>query len=126
MTARRKALKPFTFSNGGPQVPKGGIACISLISSVRSSGRYVDVEEFDGHRFEPGSDRLKVADNSTASDIHKVTEVSEHFPTWGFGSLAWYVLTHLHQPIKTVVVNGILILLVVQADITWSLFISCC
>lgn len=72
---RRKALRPFTFSHGGPHVKKGALACVSLHDAMQDEETYGNPKCFNGRRFL----------NTTS----RFTEVSEKYPIWGFGSLAW-------------------------------------
>lgn len=77
---RRKALTDFTFSDGKVHVPAGSTACVSSYDLMHDELTYPNPDEFDGRRF--------VTTKSSARGT-KLTEVSEKFPVWGYGSLAW-------------------------------------
>ena len=79
---RRKALKPFAFSNGGPQIEPGTIACVSSFNLMHDEISYPNADHFDGLRFVSPK-------NDTSMRGTKLTDVSEKFPVWGYGSLAW-------------------------------------
>ncbi|KAL8847470.1 MAG: hypothetical protein Q9221_007496 [Calogaya cf. arnoldii] len=51
MGIRRKALKPYTFSNGGPRVSIGDIACVPSWEIMHDAAKYPNPEMFDGLRF---------------------------------------------------------------------------
>ena len=85
---RRQALQPFKFSDNGPLVPKGAVACTSAYNLMRCDDRYPDGDVFDGHRFMPGASHLRIPEMNQAEYL-KMTEVSDRFVTWGYGSLAW-------------------------------------
>lgn len=78
---RRKALEPYTFQSGAPSVPKGGTACVSAYDLMHDTQHYPSPDSFQGARFVP---KTKAAPQS------KFTEISDKFPVWGYGSLAWY------------------------------------
>ena len=77
---RRKALKPFTFLSTGLQVPTGSIVCVPAYAMMQDEISYPDPYTFDGSRFV-----------SRTSDMRgtKYTDITEKFPVWGYGSLAW-------------------------------------
>lgn len=97
LAIRRKALKPFTFSNGGPHVPTGSMACVSSYDLMHDDGQYPDATKFNGHRF---------ISSTTASSMRgsKFTDISEHFPVWGYGSLACPGRFHASLIMKMVLV----------------------
>jgi len=72
---RRKAMAPFRFSGGGPYIKEGELVCVSLDDAMHDENTYPSADHFDGRRF------MK----TTA----KFTDISEKYPVWGFGSLAW-------------------------------------
>jgi cytochrome P450 len=80
---RRKALEPYTFQGGAPSVPLGGTACVSAHDLMHDPQTYPSPDTFQGARFVP---------SDPGAPQSKFTEVSEKFPVWGYGSLAWYVL----------------------------------
>ncbi|KAI9924226.1 hypothetical protein MW887_007176 [Aspergillus wentii] len=73
MAIRRKALQDYTFSTGSPFVPSGSTVCVSSYDILHYENTYDSPNEFNGGRFVNKS---------------KFSEVSEHFPIWGYGSLA--------------------------------------
>jgi cytochrome P450 len=79
LAIRRKALANFTFSDGNVHVPAGSTACVSSYDLMHDELTYPNPDEFDGRRF--------VTTKSSARGT-KLTEVSEKFPIWGYGSLA--------------------------------------
>lgn len=80
MAVRRKALQPYTFASGAPQVPAGATVAVSSYDQMHDIAHYPNPDEFQPRRF-----------MKTESSIRdsKFTEVSEKFPVWGYGSLAW-------------------------------------
>ncbi|QKX59174.1 uncharacterized protein TRUGW13939_06306 [Talaromyces rugulosus] len=76
---RRKALQNYHFANGGWLIRTGVVACVSAIDILRNKDVYPNPDEWDGNRFV-----------TTTSPVQgsKFSDVSEHFPTWGFGALA--------------------------------------
>ncbi|KAL9121511.1 MAG: hypothetical protein Q9187_001931 [Circinaria calcarea] len=82
LAIRRKALKPFTFSGGGPHVPVGKMACVSSYDLMHDEAHHPDASIFDGRRFASSKATL-------GTKRSKFTDVSAHFPVWGYGSLAW-------------------------------------
>jgi len=104
MGLRRKALKPFTFSNGGPHVPEGQIACLPAAEILTNPAKYPNPQQFDGLRF------LKPSANvQTEESDSKLTDVSKDFPVWGFGSKAcpgrWHAALVLKLSIVHLVQN---------------------
>lgn len=73
LAVRRKALQTFQFTDG-PMVPAGTVTCISSYDALHDMATYAEPDKFDGRRFMAKS---------------KLTDISENFPVWGFGSLAW-------------------------------------
>ncbi|KAF4628994.1 hypothetical protein G7Y89_g9153 [Cudoniella acicularis] len=91
LAIRRKALRPFTFSHGGPHVKEGELACVSLYDAMHDEGTYSNPNHFDGWRFVKTASRF--------------TDVSEKYPVWGFGSLACPGRFHASLMIKMVLVH---------------------
>lgn len=60
----------------------GSMACVSSYDLMHANNQYPDATRFNGHRFLP---------STTASTMKgsKFTDISEHYPVWGYGSLAW-------------------------------------
>ncbi|PQE12393.1 cytochrome P450 protein [Rutstroemia sp. NJR-2017a BVV2] len=76
---RRKAMSPFRFTNG-PSVPAGAMACVSSFDLMHEPESYPDPYTFNGQRFVSCTSEMRGT---------KFTDVSEKFPVWGYGSLAW-------------------------------------
>ena len=93
MSIRRKALKSFTFSNGGPHVAVGEIACVPGWEFMHDSSQYPNPNTFDGLRFV----KTKHATASGPADSilrgTLFTDASKDFPIWGLGSKVWLVQT---------------------------------
>lgn len=83
---RRKALKPFTFSNGGPHVPLGSVACVSSWDILHDPSKYPNPYDFNPKRFEHAD-----SPDGNHARRDKFTNISDDFPMWGFGTRAWYV-----------------------------------
>jgi len=66
-------------------VPLGGTACVSAHDLMHDPQTYPSPDTFQGARFVPTED---------GAPQSKFTDVSEKFPVWGYGSLAWYVLCY--------------------------------
>ncbi|KAF7165201.1 hypothetical protein CNMCM5623_009467 [Aspergillus felis] len=96
LAIRRKALEEFTFSDGGIPVPKGSTACVSSFNLMHDKEVYPNPDEFDGRRF--------VTTMSSARGT-KLTEVSEKFPIWGYGSLACPGRFHASLVIKMILAH---------------------
>ena len=77
---RRKALVDYTFADHAAYVPAGSTVCVSSYNLMHDAQVYPNPDDFNGHRF--------VTTKSKARGT-KLTEVSETFPVWGYGSLAW-------------------------------------
>jgi cytochrome P450 len=70
-------LRPYTFSKGGPFVAAGNVACIPSHEMMHDATAFPEPERFNGSRFVanvPGN---------------KLTDVTDTFLSWGYGSLAW-------------------------------------
>ncbi|KAI9691509.1 MAG: hypothetical protein M1822_007580 [Bathelium mastoideum] len=87
MAIRRKALKPFTFTNNGPHVPAGGVVCTPAFEIMHDSSRYAKPFSFDGFRFTE-TKLSKGREGSTDMRGTKFTDPSKDFPIWGLGSKA--------------------------------------
>jgi hypothetical protein len=76
----RKALKSFTYLSNGLQVNAGSIVCVPAYDMMHDERSYSEPYTSDGSRFASG-----------ISDMRGVTYtgISEKFPVWGYGSLAW-------------------------------------
>jgi cytochrome P450 len=80
LAVRRKALKPYTFISGSPQVPAGTTVVVSSYDLMHNSTDYPSPHDFQLRRFIETKSSVKGT---------RFTEVSEKFPVWGYGSLAW-------------------------------------
>jgi len=77
---RRKAIKPYRFQTGGWLLKQGAIAAVSAIDILRNKDVYPDPHQWNGNRF------VEIPSPMQGS---KFSDISEYFPTWGFGALAW-------------------------------------
>ncbi len=91
VSIRRKALKPFTFSKGGPHVAVGQIACVSAWDIMHNESIYHEPNSFDGLRFvkSTAAPASGLRDDSVRGTTF--TDASTDFPIWGLGSKVWYV-----------------------------------
>jgi cytochrome P450 len=80
LAVRRKALQPYTFTSGYPHIPAGATVAVSSYDLMHNSNDYPSPNEFQPRRF---------MDQTSPAQDTKFTEVSEKFPIWGYGSLAW-------------------------------------
>jgi len=87
VSIRRKALKEYTFSNGGPHVPIGEVACVSAWDITHDESKYPNAGEFDGLRFVKSTAASKLADNVMRGTTF--TDASKDWPVWGLGSKVW-------------------------------------
>ncbi|RAK94386.1 cytochrome P450 [Aspergillus costaricaensis CBS 115574] len=90
ITARRKALTPFTFSDG-LRVDRGDWVCIPQRAMMRDPARYSHAEQFDGFRFARANKLLAL--NEGCADVPEVaplqlTDVDVNWPIWGLGNTA--------------------------------------
>ena len=88
---RRKALRPYTFSDGGPHVPIGNIVCVPQYSILRDETNYPRATAFDGFRFMSATLPSSNAGSKPTQRTSRFTDVTETYPVWGYGSWAWYV-----------------------------------
>jgi hypothetical protein len=79
---RRKSLEPYTFSDGNLSVPAGATVCVSAYNLMHNPETYPNPDSFEPARFLP---------DDAKDQQRRFTEISETFPVWGYGSLAWYV-----------------------------------
>lgn len=77
---RRKSLEPYTFSDGKVSVPAGATVCVSSYNLMHNPDTYSNPDSFDPTRFLPGNAK---------DQSRRFIDVSETFPVWGYGSLAW-------------------------------------
>ncbi|KAK9423445.1 putative Cytochrome P450 [Seiridium unicorne] len=96
---RRKAMEPYTFSDGSLSIPTGATVCVSAYNLMHNRQTYEDPDSFKATRFIPPSPTVQQ---------RKFTEVSETFPVWGYGSLACPGRFHASLVIKMVVSQLIL------------------
>ncbi len=88
MAIRRKALKPFLFPGGGPQLQSGQVACVSSYDIMHDPVKYPNPHEFDGLRFLKGPDQGSSSVDEPLRGT-KLVDGSKDFPIWGFGSKIW-------------------------------------
>ena len=86
---RRKALKPYTFSNGGPHVAAGEIACVPAWEFMHDPAKYPEPDAFDPLRFVPVSHEAVKGGRENPLRGTTVTDASKDFPIWGLGSKVW-------------------------------------
>ena len=86
---RRKALRPYTFSHGGPHVALGEIACVPAWEIMHNETNYPRANEFDGLRFVPNSTFGKPEREISDQRGTTFTDASKDFPIWGLGSKVW-------------------------------------
>ncbi|KAL8762520.1 MAG: hypothetical protein Q9184_001480 [Pyrenodesmia sp. 2 TL-2023] len=91
MGIRRKALRPYTFSDGGPDVLVGEIACVSSWEIMHNDAIYPKPEAFDGLRFVANTHSKVSAPSENVMRGTTFTDASKDFPIWGLGSKVWYV-----------------------------------
>lgn len=94
VTVRRKALTPFTFSDG-VRVDQGDWVCIPQRAMMRDPARYSHAQQFDGFRFARANKLLAL--NEGCADVPEgaplqLTDVDVDWPIWGLGNTAWWVL----------------------------------
>ncbi len=89
VSIRRKALKPFKFSNGGPHVAVGEIACVPGWEIMHDELKYPNAYTFDGLRFVKSE--LTTASGLSDNTLRGTTftDASKEFPIWGLGSKVW-------------------------------------
>lgn len=90
VSIRRKALQPYTFSDKGPTLSVGEVACVSGWDILHDEAKYPNADTFDGLRF---VDRPSSCGEHTQSEQMKgtvFTDASKDWPVWGLGSHVWY------------------------------------
>lgn len=118
---RRKALKPYTFSDNGPRVALGQIACVPAWDIMHNDTKYPNPDVFDGLRFlkttgqtsdtsyssATSSPLSHLSSSSSPTDQARpsepmrgttLTDASKDFPIWGLGSKVWCVPPSLRFP----------------------------
>ncbi|KAI1471052.1 cytochrome P450 [Daldinia caldariorum] len=91
LAIRRKALEPYTFSDGSVSVPSGATVCVSAHDLMHNPQTYAEPDAFNPNRYLP---------QEPNAQQRKFTEVSETYPIWGFGSLACPGRFHASLAIK--------------------------
>jgi cytochrome P450 len=81
---RRKALEDYTFSDGYARIPAGATICVDSYAVSHNPQVYPAPETFDARRFTNGQSH---------DQTNRFTDVSENYLIWGFGSLAWSVIS---------------------------------
>ena len=89
VSIRRKALKPYTFSNGGPSVSVGEVLCVSGWDILHDETKYPNADIFNGLRFvnQPSLGAPHAQSEEMRGTIF--TDASKDFPVWGLGSHVW-------------------------------------
>jgi hypothetical protein len=85
LTTQRKAMRPFTFSDGS-HIPAGNLVAIPQKVIMRDPERYQNPDNFDPYRYIP---EKTGADTATT----KYTDVNWNYTFWGSPRKSWYVLT---------------------------------
>ncbi|KAI0859746.1 cytochrome P450 [Xylaria cubensis] len=83
VTVRRKALKPYTFSDGISSLAAGDWVCVPQRAMMNDATHYNSPHVFDAFRFLPTNQRLR--DRDTPSSL---TTASIGWPIWGLGKTA--------------------------------------
>ena len=96
LAVRRKALNDYQFANGGPFIPSGSTVCVSSYDKTHDPVDYPDPYEYRPARF---TDMLSSMKGS------RLTDVSDKFPVWGFGSLACPGRFHAALVIKIILAH---------------------
>ena len=84
---RRKALKDYTFSNGGQHVSVGEIACVPSWEITHDESKYPNPYEFDGLRFVKSIAFPEQPNNMMRGTTF--TDGTKDWPIWGLGSKIW-------------------------------------
>ena len=105
VSIRRKALSPYTFSNGGPHVPAGEIACVPAWEIMHNELRYPNAKAFDGLRFVQNVHTKASALPNDAMRGTTFTDASQDFPIWGLGSKVWYASRNQSQRLPLIVLS---------------------
>ncbi|KAJ2985551.1 hypothetical protein NUW58_g5466 [Xylaria curta] len=79
LAIRRKALQSYTFADQSVSVPAGATVCVSAQDLMHNPQTYSEPDTFDPLRY--------TAENRKTPS--RFTDISESFPVWGYGSLAW-------------------------------------
>jgi cytochrome P450 len=79
ITARRKAVKPFTFSDG-TRLEKNDVVCIPMEALMKDQRHYAQSQSFDAYR------HINVGPMTSQS---RFSEPKPNFPLWGIGRHAW-------------------------------------
>ncbi|KAI1312961.1 cytochrome P450 [Xylaria venustula] len=94
LAVQRKAVKPFTFSDG-THIPAGNLVAVPQQAVMRDPHYYVNPDTFDPYRF--------YSKEQTVSDeaVQRFTDVNMHFPYWGAPTKScpgrWYASDVLKQ-----------------------------
>ncbi|KAI9845652.1 MAG: hypothetical protein M1837_004626 [Sclerophora amabilis] len=87
ISCRRKALAPFTFSQG-PSVPTGDWACLPQQAIWRDPQYFPNPQQFDPSRFARNTTETGDGGNGESPTTSKLTDVSETWLLWGYGRTA--------------------------------------
>ena len=81
-------MKAYKFSNGGPYVGVGEIACVSGWDIMHDEAKYDKPFEFDGLRFI--KDRKAIVESGRGEMRGtQFSDASKDYPVWGYGSKVW-------------------------------------
>ena len=83
--SHRKALKPYTFSNG-VKIPAGQYLAVPTSGIHMDESIYEDAEKFDGFRFS------RMREREGEGPKHYSVNTATEFLTFGHGKHAWYII----------------------------------
>jgi cytochrome P450 len=80
----RRAMRPFTFSNG-VTVPAGTLVALPSDATYRDERIYLNPEEFDGFRFS----KLRESEGGGVTNRHQLVSTSNDHLAFGLGRHTW-------------------------------------
>ncbi|KAI9875331.1 MAG: hypothetical protein M1830_008602 [Pleopsidium flavum] len=89
ISIRRKALQPYRFSDGGPHIPVGAVACVPVRAIMSDEANYQNATAFDGFRFTSAAAVAAVGATLSVNPVtasSRLTDVSPKYLLWGYGS----------------------------------------
>ncbi|KAI2469098.1 cytochrome P450 [Annulohypoxylon bovei var. microspora] len=92
VTGRRKALAPYTFSNGTSTLAVGDWVCVPQRALMHDATRYSSPDVFDAFRFVRANQQLERGEipcrDVPGDTPSSLTTASVDWPIWGFGNTA--------------------------------------
>lgn len=84
-------MKPFQFSNGGPRLEVGQIACVPSYDILHDKVKYPNPDSFDGLRFvkEPSAVHGDIKSEGGQMRGTTFTEGTKEYTVWGLGTMIW-------------------------------------